>query len=72
MDDDGVNTVIVVIPSKKTLAFDEWLKGRGTSIDEKSKYKTYELFESGFINDNRSGHGKGLAADSFLSTDVES
>lgn len=46
VDEEGVNTVIAVIPSKKSLVFDKWLKGMGTSIDEKSKQKAYELFES--------------------------
>lgn len=56
----GVNTVIAVIPGKKSLAFDKWLKGMGTSIDEKSKQKAYELFESGLINDIEVGTVKGL------------
>ena len=60
MDEEGVNTVIAVIPSKKSLVFDKWLKGMGTSIDEKSKQKAYELFESGLINDIEVGTVKGL------------
>ncbi len=51
VDDDGVNTVIALIPSKKTPVFTKWLKDMGTSIDEKSKQKAYELFESGFIHE---------------------
>ena len=50
VDEEGVNTVIAVVPSKKTLIFDKWLKCSGSSIDEKSKQKAYELFESGLIN----------------------
>ena len=60
VDEEGVNTVIAVIPSKKSLVFDKWLKGMGTSIDEKSKQKAYELFESGLINDIEVGTVKGL------------
>ena len=60
MDEEGVNTVIALIPSNKSLAFDKWLKGMGTSIDEKSKQKAYELFESGLINDIEVGTAKGL------------
>lgn len=60
VDEEGVNTVIAVVPSKKTLIFDRWLKGMGTSIDEKSKQKAYELFESGLINQLEVGTITGL------------
>lgn len=60
VDEEGVNTVIAVVPSKKTLIFDKWLKGMGTSIDEKSKQKAYELFESGLINELEVGTITGL------------
>lgn len=60
VDEEGVNTVIAVVPSKKTLIFDKWLKGMGTSIDEKSKQKAYELFESGLINQLEVGTITGL------------
>lgn len=60
VDEDGVNALIAIIPSKKTLIFDKWLKGMGTSIDEKSKQKAYELFESGLINELEVGTVTGL------------
>ena len=60
MDEEGVNALIAIIPSKKTLIFDKWLKGMGTSIDEKSKQKAYELFESGLINELEVGTVTGL------------
>ena len=60
VNDDGVNTVIALIPSKKSAVFEKWLKGLGTSIDEKSKQKAYELFESGIINEIEVGTVKGL------------
>ena len=60
VDEEGVKAVIAIIPSKKTLVFDKWLKGMATSIDEKSKQKAYELFESGLINDIEVGTVKGL------------
>lgn len=58
--EEGINSVIAIIPSKKTLVFDKWLKGMGTSIDEKSKQKAYDLFENGFINEIEVGTVKGL------------
>ena len=60
VDEEGVNTVIAIIPGKKSLIFDKWLKCMGASIDEKSKQKAYELFESGLINDIEVGTVKGL------------
>lgn len=60
VDDNGVNTLIALIPSKKSLVFKKWLKGMGTSLDDKSKQKAYELFESGMINEIEVGTVKGL------------
>ena len=60
IDDDGVNTLIAVIPSKKTAAFKHWMKTMGTTIDEQSKKKAYSLFEDRVINDIEVGTVKGL------------
>lgn len=60
VDEEGINSVIAIIPSKKTLVFDKWLKGMGTSNDEKSKQKAYDLFENGLINEIEVGTVKGL------------
>lgn len=60
VDDDGVNAVIALVPSKKTLAFEKWLRGMGTSIDDRSKQKAYELFKDGFIGEIEVGTVKGL------------
>lgn len=60
VDESGVNTVIALIPSKKSLSFLSWMKNIGTTVDEKSKLKAYELFENGLINDIEVGTVKGL------------
>ena len=60
IDDDGVNMVIAIIPSKKSTVFLKWMKTMGTSIDEQSKEKAYALFEDGIINDIEVGTIKGL------------
>ncbi len=60
VDDNGLNTVIALIPSKKADVFSKWIKNMETSLDEKSKQKAYELFESGFINNIEIGTTKGL------------
>lgn len=60
VDDAGVNAIIALIPGKKSIVFEKWLKGMGISIDDKSKQKAYELFESGLISTIEIGTVKGL------------
>ncbi len=60
IDEDGLNLLIGILPSKKSDVFLRWIKTKGTSIDEQSKNKAYELFESGIINDIEVGTINGL------------
>ena len=60
VDEKGLNAVIAFVPSKKSEIFTKWLNNMETSLDEKSKRKAYELFESGFINEIEVGTIKGL------------
>ena len=60
VDENGINTLIALIPSKKADVFAEWMKNLETSLDEKSKQKAYELFETGFIDNIEVGTAKGL------------
>jgi len=60
IDESGINTLIALIPSKKTAMFKKWLSDVGSTIDEKSKEKAYDLFESGFIDSIEVGSVKGL------------
>ena len=60
VDESGLNTVIALIPSNKSDVFARWMKNMETSIDEKSKQKAYELFESGFVDNIEVGTVKGL------------
>ena len=60
VDEKDLNTVITLIPSKKSDVFLRWMKNLETSVDEKSKKKAYELFESGYIEEVEVGTAKGL------------
>lgn len=60
IDDDGLNLLITILPSKKSTIFLNWVKTKGTSIDEQSKIRAYEMFESGLINDIEVGTINGL------------
>ena len=60
IDDDGLNLLIAIIPSKKSDVFLKWVKTKGTSIDEQSKNKAYAMFESGLIYDIEVGTINGL------------
>lgn len=60
VDDEGANIVLALLPGKKVAVFTKWLKDMGATLDEKSKQKAYELFESGLIKDMEVGTVKGL------------
>ena len=60
IDDDGLNLLIAILPSKKSDVFFKWVKTKGTSIDEQSKIKAYELFENGIIDSIEVGTINGI------------
>ena len=60
IDEQELNALIALIRSGKKDIFAKWLSTVGSSIDEKSKQKAYELFESGLINAVEVGTAKGL------------
>jgi cell filamentation protein len=60
VDEKGLANIIANIPGKKTSVFEKWFQSLTDSIDEKSKQKAYELYESGFINHIEIGTVKGL------------
>ena len=60
IDEEALNALIAVTRSGKKDIFLKWLSSVGSSIDEKSKQKAYELFESGMINAIEVGTVRGL------------
>ncbi|MBR3864948.1 MAG: Fic family protein [Clostridia bacterium] len=60
IDEEGLNLLIAIFPSKKSELFLKWIKTKGTSIDEQSKNKAYEMFENGIIGDIEVGTTNGL------------
>ena len=60
VNERGLHTVLALIPSKKTEVFAKWMKNMETSLDEKSRQKAHELFESGFIENIEVGTARGL------------
>ena len=60
IDENELNVLIALIRSNKKDIFKNWLSSLGNSVDEKSKIKAYELFESGMINNIEIGTVRGL------------
>ena len=60
IDDRQLFDLFTVLPSVKKDVFKKWMDTLHSSVDERSRLKAYELFESGTINDIEIGTGKGL------------
>ena len=58
--DEMYNSLIAIVKSPKQEVFSEWLASVSSSLDEKSKMKAYDMFESGAIKNVEVGTAKGL------------
>jgi len=60
LTEEGINLLLLIIPSKNKLAIQEWLRGKNNPLDEQSKLRAYELFDSNIINNIEIGTVKSL------------
>lgn len=60
LNEDGINLLLLILPLKKKIAIKEWVNGKSSPLDEQSKIRAYELFDSDIINDIEVGTIKGL------------
>ena len=60
ISENELNILLAITKSKSEKIFREWISYIESSLDDKSKLKAYELFESGIINKIEIGTIKGL------------
>ncbi len=60
LTEDGIEFLVSILPLKNRLAIQEWIKGKNNPLDEQSKHRAYELFDSKIIDDIEVGSINGL------------
>ena len=60
LTEEGINLLLLLLPIKNKLAIQEWIKGKNNPLDEQSKLRAYELFDSDIINNIEVGTVNGL------------
>lgn len=60
INDEMLTSLYTIIKNPKNSEFDKWLKNISKSIDERSKIKAYDLFESGIIDEIEIGTVRSL------------
>lgn len=60
INQQGINTLILLLPTKDRLTFSKWINGLSDPIDEQSKLRAYELYENSILGDIEVGTIKGL------------
>ena len=60
LTEEGINLLLLLLPIKNKITIQDWLKGKNNPLDEQSKIRAYELFDSNIINDIEIGTIKGL------------
>ena len=60
LNQEGINTLLLLLPTKEKLNFQAWIKGLNDPIDEQSKKNAYELYENSILETTEIGTIKGL------------
>ena len=60
LNQDGIDQLILLLPSKKNENIKKWIKGLSDPLDEQSKNKAYELYDNSLLKDIEIGTVKGL------------
>lgn len=60
LTEEGINLLLLLLPIKNKLAIQEWTKGKNNPLDEQSKLRAYELFDSDIIKNIEVGTVNGL------------
>ena len=60
LNDSQINELLILLPNKTNDNLKKWLKGLSDPLDEQSKFKAYELYDSGLLNEIEVGTTKGL------------
>ena len=60
LNQDGINTLMLLLPAKNRMSFSEWIRGASDPPDEQSKKKAYELYSNSIPENTEIGTIKGL------------
>lgn len=60
LTEKGIELLVSILPLKNRLAIQDWINGKSNPLDEQSKQRAYELFDSQIINDIEVGTINGL------------
>lgn len=56
----GVDALLLALPGKYRLDFSEWIAGMSSPLDERSKMRAYELWDSPLLDEELAGAVEGL------------
>ena len=60
LDQEGIDQLLLLLPSRSNESLKKWIKGLGDPLDEQSKTKAYELYDNGLLRDIEVGSTRGL------------
>lgn len=60
LNQNGINQLLLRLPTKSRLRFSNWIKGMNNPIDEQSRRYAYELCENSILNNTEVGTIKSL------------